>query len=153
MFDKITVEVGGIYESLITKSARAMLMYNVQQENKEKFTFLNKSDENINLTLKTITEFKKHNVGIKNLEKNISDIKDTNLKLKLIDMLEVYKLYEKALSERFIDEDDKLSKLSKLIEKSMLFDDSLVFVDEFAGFTDQECEILKQIMKKASKML
>lgn len=153
MFDKITVEVGGIYESLITKSARAMLMYNVQQENKEKFTFLNKSDENINLTLKTITEFKKHNVGIKNLEKNISDIKDTNLKLKLIDMLEVYKLYEKALSERFIDEDDKLSKLSKLIEKSMLFDDSLVFVDEFAGFTDQECEILKQIMKKASKIV
>ena len=151
MLDKISIEVGGIYEKLITKSARAMLMHNVIQENKEKFTFLNKSDENIDLALKTITEFKKHNVATKDLEKNISQIEDINLKLKLSDMLEVYKAYTQALSEKFIDEDDKLTLLSKLIEKSTMFCESLVFVDEFAGFTSQEYEILKQIMKKAKK--
>lgn len=153
MLDKIKTEVGGIYENLITKSARAMLMYNIMQENKEKFTFLNKSDENIDLALKTITEFKKHNVSIENLEKNISEVEDINLKLKLSDMLQVYKAYEKALSKKFIDEDDKLTRLSKLIVESTLFDNSLVFVDEFAGFTAQEYEILKQIMKKARKVI
>ena len=153
MLDKIKTEVGGIYENLITKSARAMLMYNIMQENKEKFTFLNKSDENIDLALKTITEFKKHNVGIEDIEKNISEVEDINLKLKLSDMLQVYKAYEKALSKKFIDEDDKLTRLSKLITESTLFDNSLVFVDEFAGFTAQEYEILKQIMKKARKVI
>lgn len=153
MLDKIMVEAGGIYEDLITKSARAMLMYNIMQENKEKFTFLNKSDENIDLALKTITEFKKHNVSIENLEKNISDVEDINLKLKLSDMFEVYTAYEEALSKKFIDEDDKLTKLSKLIVESTMFDNSLVFVDEFAGFTAQEYEILKQIMKKAKKVI
>ena len=151
MLDKIRTEVGGIYENLITKSARAMIMYSIMQENKEKFTFLNKSDENIDLALKTITEFKKHNVGIEDIEKNINEVEDVNLKLKLSDMLEVYKAYENTMHEKFIDEDDKLSRLSKLIVESTLFDNSIVFVDEFAGFTAQEYEILKQIMKKAKK--
>ena len=153
MLDKIKTEVGGIYENLITKSARAMIMYSIMQENKEKFTFLCKSDENIDLALKTITEFKKHNVGIEDIERNINEVEDVNLKLKLLDMLEIYKTYEEAMQQKFIDEDDKLTRLAKLIEKSTMFDDSLVFVDEFAGFTAQEYEILKQTMKKAKKMV
>lgn len=151
MSDKISSEVGGIEETLITKSERAMLMYNIIQENKEKFTFLGKSDENIELALKTITEFKKHNVKIEDLENNLNNVEDINLKLKLSDMIEIYKAYEDGMSQKFIDEDDKLTRLARLIEKSTEFNDSLVFVDEFAGFTAQEYEVLKQIMKKAKK--
>lgn len=151
MLDKIKTEVGGTGQNLLTKSSKAMLMFNIMQENKDKFTFMGKSDENIELALKTITEFKKHNVGIENLEKNLNEIKDLHLKLKLSDMTLIYKLYEKSKQEKYIDDDDRLTILSKSIEHSSMFDDSVIFIDEFAGFTAQEYEVIKQIMKKTQK--
>ena len=151
MLDRIKTEVGGIKETLLTKSSKAMLIYSILQQNKENFTFLGKTDENIELALKTITEFKKHNVKIEDIEKNISEVEDKLLELKLTDMNLVYKAFEEFKQERFIDDDDRLTILSKLIEQSTMFDDSLVFIDEFAGFTAQEYEIIKQIIKKAKK--
>ena len=153
MLNKVSQEVGGSKENIITKSSRAMIMYYLMQDNKDKFTFLNKSQENLELALKTITEFKKHNVKIDDLEQDLTQVEDKMLKLKINDMLEIYKQYENFMTEKFVDEDDRLTLLSKLIEKSTLFNDSLVLVDEFAGFTAQEYEILKQIMKKAKKVI
>ena len=151
MLDRIKIEVGGIYESLLTKSSKAMLIHSIMQENKGKFTFLGKTDENIELVLKTITEFKKHNVKIEDLEKNINEVEDKLLELKLTDMNLVYKAFEDFKQEKFIDDDDRLNILVKLVEQSAMFDNSLVFIDEFAGFTAQEYEIIKQIMKKATR--
>ena len=152
MLDRISCEVGGIYESLITKSSKAMLVYSILQDKKDELNYLGKSDENLELAIKTITEFKKHNVVIKNLEQNVKEVEDQKLKLKLNDMLLIYSEYEKQIKSRFIDEDDRLTRLAKLLEKSNMFQDALVFIDEFAGFTAQEYEILKQIMKKAKEV-
>lgn len=153
MLDRVGTEVGGTYENLITKSSKAMLIYSILQENKDNLTFLGKSDDNLELAIKTITEFKKHSVKIEDLEKNANEVEDKTLKLKLNDMALIYKTYENLMKEKFIDEDDKLTKLGKLLEKSTMFEDALVFVDEFAGFTSQEYKILKQIMKKAKKVI
>ena len=151
MIDRIKVEVGGIPQDLLTKSSKAMVINSIMQKNKDKFTFLGKSDENIELVLKTITEFKRHNVKIEDLENNINETEDINLKLKLTDMTFIYKCFEDFKAKKYIDDDDRLTILSKLIEKSTMFDNSLVFIDEFAGFTNQEYEIIKQIIKKATK--
>ena len=56
------------------------------------------------------------------------------------------------MQNKYIDEDDKLTKLAENLEHSSMFQDSFVYIDEFAGFTAQEYEILKQIMKKAKKV-
>lgn len=152
MADRINVEVGGKTEKLITKSSKAMLIYSILQENKDTFTFLGNSNENLSVADKAITEFKKHNIKIEDIEKNIENIDDTNLKLKLKDMQKIYTEYQNKMQEGYIDEDDKLTKLAENIKKSQMFDNSYVYIDEFAGFTSQEYEILKEIMKKAKKV-
>ncbi|MBO5413897.1 MAG: helicase-exonuclease AddAB subunit AddB [Clostridia bacterium] len=152
MADRINAEVGGKNEKQITKSSKAMLVYSILKEKKQDFTFLGNSNENLELAIKGITEFKKHGVKVENIEQNIENIEDTNLKLKLEDMQKIYLEYENKLQNEYIDEDDKLTQLAKNLEKSQMFDNSYIYIDEFAGFTHQEYEILRKLMKKAKKI-
>lgn len=152
MADRINAEVGGKNEKQITKSSKAMLVYSILKEKKQDFTFLGNSNENLELAIKGITELKKHGVKVENIEQNIENIEDINLKLKLEDMQKIYLEYENKLQNEYIDEDDKLTQLAKNLEKSQMFDNSYIYIDEFAGFTHQEYEILRKLMKKAKKI-
>lgn len=152
MADRINAEIGGKSEKQIMKSSKAMLMFFALKENKQDFTFLGNSNESLELAIKGITEFKKHGIKVEDIDKNLENIGDINLKLKLQDMKKIYLEYENKLQNEYIDEDDKLTKLAKNLEKSPLFDNSYIYIDEFAGFTHQEYEIIRNLMKKAKKM-
>lgn len=152
MAERINAEIGGKTEKQITKSSKAMLIHSILKENKQDFKFLGNSNENLSLAIKGITEFKKHGVEIENIEQNLENIEDIQLKLKLKDMQKIYVEYENKIQNGYIDEDDKLTKLSKNLEQSEEFRDSYIYIDEFAGFTHQEYEILRSLMKKAKKI-
>lgn len=152
MAERISTEVGGSIDALITKSSKAMLIYSILQKNKESFTFLGKTNQNLDLAIKTITEFKKHNVSNKDIEKNIEQVQDKILELKLKDMKKIYEEYEYKMQGKYIDEDDKLTRLSKQIEESKMFENAYVYIDEFVGFTAQEFEVIRKIMKQAEKV-
>ena len=152
MAERINTEIGGKTEKQITKSSKAMLIYSILKENKKNFTYLGNSSENLSLAIKGITEFKKHGIKTEDIEQNIESIEDKELKLKLQDMKKIYAEYENKLQNEYIDEDDKLTKLAKNLEQSKMFDNSYIYIDEFAGFTYQEYEILRNLMKKAKKI-
>ena len=152
MADRINAEIGGKTEKQITKSSKAMIIHSILKENKQDFTFLGNSNENVSLAIKGITEFKKHGIKTENIEQNIENIEDLQLKLKLQDMQKIYVEYENKIQNEYIDEDDKLTKLAKNLELSQEFVDSYIYIDEFAGFTYQEYEILRSLIKKAKKI-
>ena len=150
--DRVFTEVGGVNDVVISKSSQAMIIYSILQQQKDKLMFLGKTNENIDLILKEITEFKKHNITQDKIEENISNISDINLQGKLQDINEIYRLYEEKMKGKYIDEDDILTKLAKEIPESKMFDNSIVYIDEFSGFTMQEYNVLKEIFKKAEKV-
>ncbi len=84
-----------------------------------------------------ITEFKKHGITLSMVENQIKNISDQYLKLKLEDMLLVYSEFEK-FSEGYIDENNSLNILAENLSNTHLFDNSVIYIDEFAGFTRQE---------------
>ena len=90
MADRINAEIGGKSEKQITKSSKAMLMFFALKENKQDFTFLGNSNESLELAIKGITEFKKHGIKVKDIDKYLENIEDKNLKLKLQDIKKVY---------------------------------------------------------------
>ena len=57
-------EVGGVINTSLSKCGKSMLIYSILQSQKNKLILLNKNDENVDLGLRTITEFKKHGVKI-----------------------------------------------------------------------------------------
>lgn len=150
--DRIFTEVGGANDVVISKSGQAMIIYSILQDQKEELKFLGKTKENIDLILKEITELKKHNITVKRIQENIYNITEINLQGKLQDISRIYEEYEKHIENKYIDEDDILTKMSKKIQDSKMFDKSIVFFDEFSGFTMQEYSIIEEILQKAEQV-
>ena len=152
MANRVFTEVGGLNDIIISKSARSMLVYSILEKEKNNLQFLGSSRDNVDLVLKEITEFKKHNITNEILAKNIEKIDKNRLKEKIRDISRIYDEYEKRLKNNYIDEEDILTKLYNKIPESKMFDNSIVYIDEFAGFTKQEYNIFTEILKKAKQV-
>ena len=152
MATRIFTEVGGLNKVLISKSSKAMIIYSILEKEKKNLRFLGTSNDNIDLILKEITEFKKHNITTEKLENGINEIENVGLKEKLKDINKIYTIYEEYMQDKYIDEEDVLTKLANSIPESTMFNNSIVYIDEFSGFTKQEYNIVKEIINKAKQV-
>ena len=149
---RVMQEVGGSNKTQLTKSGKAMLIYAILNKNKSNLKFLSKSDENIDLSMTAITEFKKHGVQPNDLKEEIEKIDDEYLKTKLSDMYLIYQSFEDKITGNYIEDTDLLTILVEHIEETNIVNDSMIYIDEFAGFTHQEYEVLKKFIKLANQV-
>lgn len=149
---RVLNEVGGQSKISLSKCGKAMLIYSILSKHKKDLKFLGKSDENVELGMKTITEFKKHKVSVENLKDEIEKTEDTYLRTKLNDMSLLYEQFENTISHRYIEDTDLLTLLAENIDKTDFIKDSIIYIDEFAGFTTQEYEIIKELIKIAKQV-
>ena len=150
---RVLNEVGGITKTNLLASGKAMLIYEILLEQKNKFNFIGKSNENVELISTQITEFKKHGISVENLQNITENTKDMYLKIKMQDMQAIYDIYEQSLKNNYIDENDILTILAEKLIKSNLFDGTTIILDEFAGFTKQEYNIIKILLNKAKNII
>ena len=68
------------------------------------------------------------------------------------DIILIYENFEKKIKNKYIDETDLLSILEKNIDKINLLKNSEIYIDEFAGFTEQEYLIIKKLIKLSEKI-
>lgn len=147
---RVFTEVGGLTKTHLSKCGRVMLIYDILNRNKKNLKFLSGGEKNIAVVLNAITEFKKHNVN--SLDEVINNTEDEYLKIKLTDLNLLYKAFEESIKNKYIDETDVLSLLAQELQHSKMFDNTLVYIDEFLGFTAQEYEVIKKILEKANKV-
>lgn len=152
MANRVLKEVGGITSNILSENGKKMLLYDILSNGKDKLTFLGKSEENVELIIKTLTEFKKHCISQDTLKQTIEKVQDARLKLKLQDISYCYDQFQMKLGTTYIEENDILSVLPEKLEHSKMFDESNVYIDEFAGFTLQEYAIIEAILKKAKTL-
>ena len=113
----------------LMKSGKAMIIYDILKKEEKNLKFLGKSDKNIDILINMITELKKHNISEKSLDE--IEISDNYTKLKLEDVKLIYKKYNENIKENFIDENDILTLISQKIKYSKMFEDSLIYIDDF----------------------
>lgn len=152
MAHRVLTEIDGNNEVALSKSGKAMLIYNLLLDNKGKLKFLGKTDENIELVATAITEFKKHNVTVEVLEKAIKETEDKYLEIKLSDLKLMYEKFQESIADNFIDENDNLTKLVNKLDYTNMFDNTIIYIDEFAGFTSQEYKIIEKLLLKAKQV-
>ena len=151
-------EIGGVINTNITKCGKAMLIYSILQDKKNNFVFLNKSDENIEICMRLISELKKHGIKIEDLKKEKEKLENENNKKnnliinKLNDIILIYENFENKIKNKYIDETDLLTILSENIDKINLLNNSVIYIDEFSGFTEQEYLIIKKLIKIAKNV-
>ena len=148
---RVLSETEGVHNS-ITKCGKSMLIYSILKKEKNNLELLNKSDENIDLCIRTISEFKKNKILISDLKNELENINDKYLKIKLKDMILIYEKFELNIKNKYIDETDLLTKLENNIEKTNLFNNSLIYIDEFVGFTKQELSIINKLLNISKKI-
>lgn len=136
----------------LEKSSKMMIVFDAINNNQKKLNFLGKSQENAEMIVTQITEFKKHNISINAIEQQIEKTDDEYLKAKLNDMLIIYKSFENSIPSDYIDENDLLTILANNIENSNLFNNSYFYIDEFAGFTKQEYMVIEKLNKIAKEL-
>ena len=131
----------------ISSCGKSMLIYDILLNEKKNLKFVGKSNENVEMIGTQITEFKKHGITVENLKEAINVSDDKYLTSKMQDMLQIYEKYQNQINEQFIDENDTLTILANLLEKSTEFKNCEIYIDEFVGFTKQEFEILRSLLK------
>ena len=149
---RVINEIGGSTVTNLSKCGKAMLIYSILSQNKQNLKFLGKTDENVDMAETAITEFKKHGIKPEQLKEQIEKQDDIYLKNKLQDMYTIYSNFEQQISGKYIDETDILTILAENIDKTNMFKDNIFYIDEFAGFTSQEYEIIKKLIQIAKQV-
>ena len=149
---RVLNDIGGEIKQSLSKCGKAMLVYSILNKYKKELEFLGKSNENIDLVIRTITEFKKHGITINNLKDEMEKTQDAYLKTKLSDMILLYENFENKIVDNYIDDTDLLTMLAKHLDEVEFIKNSIIYIDEFAGFTHQEYEIIKGLIKYAKQV-
>ena len=149
---RVINEIGGANKTQISKCGKAMIIYSILNKYKTEFKFLGKSDENIELSMNAIKELKKHGITIESLKEEKENAKDNYLKSKLSDMILIYEKFEEQIENKYIEDTDLLTILSRNLEQTNIIKDSLIYIDEFAGFTGQEYEVIKKLIEQAKQV-
>lgn len=150
---RVITTTQGIKEEILDDSAKQILLYSILLDKKENLRFLGNPEENNELLFNTITELKKHNITTNKLQEGIEKTKDNYLKFKLQDINTIYSCYEEKLKNTYLDSDDLLTKIVGNIENSNMFQNSIIYIDEFIGFTPQEYKIIEVLLSIAKEVI
>lgn len=149
---RVLNEIGGSTKIQLSKQGKAMLMDSILNQHKKELKFLGKSDENVDLSITAITEFKKHGITVQDLQQEIEKIEDHYLQAKLQDMALIYEKFQEHIEGKYIEETDLLTILANHIEETNLVQNSIIYLDEFAGFTKQEYTVIEKFVKLAKQV-
>ena len=152
MAHRVLNEIGGNTKTQLSKQGKAMLIDSILNQHKKELKFLGKSDDNVDLSMTAITEFKKHGITVQDLQQEIEKIEDNYLQTKLQDMVLIYEKFQEHIEGKYIEETDLLTILANHIEETDLVQNSIIYLDEFAGFTKQEYSVIEKFVKLAKQV-
>lgn len=152
MADRVISETVGNGKSHLSNIGKSMIIYDTIDSLKNDMHFLSGADKNLELASRMITEFKKHGVRPDSLSDLLEKIDDKYLQLKIEDSKKILERYQECIEENYIDESDSLEILADNIEKSNLFNDAVFYIDEFAGFTPNEYQVIDKLCTIASEI-
>lgn len=152
MAHRIISSEGNAAKENITNCGKAMLLSYIMEKQKNNLKFLGKTDKNLDLSLRMITELKKNNIDNKVLTRSKEEIEDKYIKLKLDDISILYDEFNNTINGKYLDDDDLLSIVKEKICQSNIFKETYIFIDEFAGFTKQEYSIIEELLKEAKEV-
>lgn len=152
---RVFEECSGRRHDRLKESGKSMLLYKVIQEDKENLVYFSKIAKEqgfIDVLSKTITEFKKYNISPEIINTNLENIENHDLHEKMKDLSSIYDKFNKSLSENTIDSDDELTILKQKLEDCSIYDDAIIWIDEFTTFTPQQLDIIRILSKKCKEV-
>lgn len=157
---------GGLSYNNISRGARLVIMWQVLSElspELDEYKDVSLSDRQlISLLLDMIKEFKQSGISPELLEKAANELKaneeSEGIARKLSDIALIFSGYEAVLHGSFDDPSDDITRAAEKLKEHAsdgenFFEGYNVYIDGFDGFTKQEYEIIRQIMRLADNVI
>ncbi len=146
----------GKYESekMLSKQACVVIIRKIIFDNIDKFVCYKKTAKSLGFAEKiydTIAQFKSSNISPDEIESAISNLSEA-LKMKLSDILLIYREYENCLGSEFFDDCDRLALIKNFAKTSELLKNSEVFVVGFDNITFEMESVLKELAVNAKHL-
>ena len=149
-------DVGGLTRKTIDSAGKAVLLCSIIEDMKDGLSIFSKTARQrgfVGIAAGTISEFKRYGISPDGLEGIWGRLKGNGLlKQKLKELSEIYRAFERALGDKYIDADDHLTLLAEKLGRCSLFDGAEVWLDGFSGFTPQEYRVIGELMVKARRV-
>ena len=154
LVDFVFRRVGGFAGTRLDDGARNMIMsLAIEQVRPYLDLYKRHSDkeEFIKLMVDAIREFRTCGVSKSDVDSVINEIDSVVLKAKLKETLMIMSAYDALVGQAYLDPFDDLTHLYDVLLQNSVFEDYVVVVDSFDGFTCQEMKVLECMMTQAKE--
>ncbi|MEG0855762.1 MAG: helicase-exonuclease AddAB subunit AddB [Terrisporobacter sp.] len=148
-------KVGGLTDVNINSSGRAMMIYkSIDKISKDLEVYFKSSTQSgfVGSIADIISELKQYSVSPEMLENIAGEVENETLRYKLKDIAKIYAEFEANLHENYVDSQDMLTSLAAKLEQCEYFKDAYIYIDEFTGFTPNQYNVLKVLLKQAKEV-
>lgn len=150
-------ELGGLAGRTMDDITRMLLMSRALEAVGDRLTLYRRHVDDqayIQAMLQLIAEFKQYTVTPRGLQETAAVLPaGGTLRQKAEELSLIYDAYEALAANEYIDPQDALTKLAARMGESSLLVDTVVFVDGFKGFTEQEMAVLGGVFRKAERTM
>lgn len=146
---------GGFAGRRLTDGGRRVLMscaVEASEDHLEVYGAAAKSGRIADLMLTAVNEMKLCGISPPQLSHTAEALSGKGLGKKLSELSLLYGAYEALVKASYLDSRDDLTRLAEALETSSFFEGVTVAVDSFEGFTAQEMNVLRQVLKRAKQV-
>lgn len=141
-------------KNVIDNGTRAVIMSLALEQLTEKLTLLkNKNNKSmVQIMLQTLSDCKKNNISPEALLNASKAVKDKTLKAKLYETSLILSTFDAIVSQSYIDPLDDLTRLFNILSENKMFENYVLFVDSFSGFTSQQLKVLRVLLSQCKSV-
>ncbi len=147
-------KTGNIPQNVIDSGTRSVLMNITLEQLTEKLTLFSSRNTRAvaEVMLQTLTECKKNSVTSDMLRQGAEKISGETLKTKLYETALILDTYDAVVSQSYIDPLDDLNRLTDILAENNIFEDYILYIDSFSGFTAQQLKVLRQFFSQCAEV-
>ncbi len=150
------IQKGKIQKVILDDTGKSMIIRKILSEIKTDLKYFTQNIDKQGFIQQlglTVTELFQYHISIEQLD----ELKERNklsktMQDKLHDISLIYKKYNEFLKQEYISGDMLLDFLSQELQQSKNMDTTEVWIDGFYGFTPQELQVIRQLMRIAHRV-
>lgn len=147
---------GGVAGHRLSDGGRRILMssaISACEDVLEVYQSAAKSGRITDLMLTAVDELKLCGISPEDLTSTAGTLHSRGLAQKLRELGAVYAAYDALVAASYLDSRDDLTRLAQVLEGADSFSGCTIAVDSFEGFTQQELDVLSQLLRQADTVL
>lgn len=152
----VFTETGGIAGDYADRSTAALVMAAALTSVEDKLTVfsgIGRRQDAVQDLIALMTEMKNYAISPEQLAEYALECQEGTLRMKLLDVAQIYDAYCKRMQQGLKDPRDDLSRLAERLPQCSYLLGREVYVDGFNSFTPQEMLVMREIVRQAQECI